>query len=94
MSKLRILFRNARALAKYPFRDYSCLCQLDGAKGLAVGKTYRSDKTCRTFLKYVSQSLKNETKNKLYNANVLPVPEEGTKDLSIIEQKEDMLVRS
>ena len=88
-SKLRILFRNAHALAKYrkPFRDYSWLCELDEAKGLTLGNNYRSDKARRTFTNYVSQAQKTLAKNSVDKANFIAITSDGLTDSGISEQE-------
>ena len=92
-AKLRILSRNAHALAKYrkPFQDYSWLCELDEAKGLAPGNTYRSDKACRTFTKYVSQAQKTLAKNSVDKAKFIAVTSDGSTDSGISEQELEFL---
>ena len=51
VTKLKILFRTAHALAKHcrPFRDYKWMCALDEKKGMDIGQTYCSDVKCREF---------------------------------------------
>jgi hypothetical protein len=41
---MEILFRNTHALAKNSksVKDFTWLCELDEAKGLSIGKTYRN----------------------------------------------------
>ncbi len=89
MSKMQILFRNAQALAKYrkPFRDYSWLCQLDEAKGLTMGNTYRSKDACRTFVRYVAQAQRKDTRSKLDKSKFFSVTSDGATDAGINEQE-------
>jgi hypothetical protein len=55
--KMEILFRNTHALAKNSksFKDFTWLCELDEAKGLSIGKTYRNPKAAKTFCSNIAQ---------------------------------------
>lgn len=53
MEKLTKLFKTCHALAKHnrPFFDYQWQCQLDEAKGVKIGKTYRNCESAKPLLK-------------------------------------------
>ena len=57
MDRLVILFRNVHAMAKHgrPFTDFVWMAQLDEAKGLDVGSTYRTDKSAQVFTNFVAE---------------------------------------
>ncbi len=88
-SKMSILFRNAHALAKYrrPFSDFVWLTNLDEAKGLKVGQTYRNEKACRTFTKYIAQNASEKVLKYANEAKFLSITSDGSTDSSIQEQE-------
>ena len=55
--KLSKLFKTCHALAIHnrPFTDYNWLCQLDEAKGVKIGKTYRNSESAKEFTKAIAQ---------------------------------------
>ena len=87
--KLRSLFRNAHAVAKHKksISDYNWLCDLDEAKGLTLGRTYRNINTCTTFIQYIATSAKDQVADEIKRAKFVSVTSDGTTDASIIEQE-------
>ena len=87
--KLRILFRNAQALAKHmkPFRDFTWLCDLDEVKGLNLGQTYRNEKACKTFTEYIASDSRDSLKDNMKQLKFISVTSDGTTDSSITEQE-------
>ena len=55
--KLCIQFHTAHALAKKarPFADFVWMCDLDQAKSVDIGNTYRSDKQLHTLCHYIAE---------------------------------------
>lgn len=87
--KLRLLFRNAHALAKNKksLSDFKWLCDLDEAKGLTVGATYRNIKACRTFTKFIAETAQDQIADDLKQAKFVSVTSDGATDSSITEQE-------
>ena len=87
--KLKSLFRNAPAVAKHKksISDYNWLCDLDEAKGLTLGRTYRNINTCTTFIQYIATSAKDQVADEIKRAKFVSVTSDGTTDASIIEQE-------
>lgn len=58
--RLRHLFMNAHFVAKCcrPYTDYIQLCKLDKAKGLDIGNTYLTDKSCQTFISCIADTIR------------------------------------
>ena len=61
-NKIAILFRNAHYIAKSnrPYSDYVTLCNLDKAKGLDIGDTYITDKSCQKFVNAIAVTRQKE----------------------------------
>lgn len=57
INRLTHLFRNAHAISKKcrPFTDFVWLCNLDEAKEIDIGKTYRTDKYAQVFSHYIAK---------------------------------------
>ena len=87
--KLRLLFRNPHALAKNKksLSDFKWLCDLDEAKGLTVGATYRNIKACRTFTKFIAETAQDQIADDLKQAKFVSVTSDGATDSSITEQE-------
>lgn len=73
--KLRLLFRNAHAVAKNKksLSDYQWLCDLDEVKGLTVGATYRNVKACSTFTKYIATTAQDQVADELKKSKFVSV---------------------
>ena len=67
LPQLCLLFRNAHALAKTgrSFTDFTWLCDLDEAKGLNIGQTYRNDNRAREFLAAIATDARSKVSNAL-----------------------------
>ena len=87
--KLRLLFRNAHAVAKHKksISDYNWLCHLDEAKGLTLGRTYPNINDCTTFIKYIATTAKDEVADKIKKARFMSVTSDGGTDASITERE-------
>jgi hypothetical protein len=82
--KMEILFRNTHAVAKNnSFKDFIWLCELDEAKGLSIGKTYRNPKAAKTFC----------STDDITTAHFLSLTMDGSTDAGIVEQ-ESVFARS
>ena len=89
-----MLFRNANAFAKHKksISDYNWLCDLDEAKGLTLGKTYRNINACTTFIKYITTTAKDQIADKIKKAKLVSITSDGATNASITGQ-EIVLVR-
>ena len=87
--KLRLLLRNAHALAKNkkPLSEFKWLCDLDEAKGLTVGATYRNTKARSTFTKCIAATAQDQVADDLKQAKFVSVTSDGATDSSITEQE-------
>ena len=87
--KLRLLFRNAHGVAKHKksLSDYNWLCDLDEAKGLTLGQTYRNSKACSTFVKYIAMTAMDQVADEIKKAEFVSVTSDGATDASITEQE-------
>ena len=90
-----MLFRNAHAFAKHKksISDYNWLCDLDEAKGLTLGKTYRNINARTTFIKYITTTAKDQITDKIKKAKLVSITSDGATNASITGQ-EIVLVRS
>ena len=93
--KMRILFRNAHAVAKNnkSFMDYVMICKLDIAKERDIGETYLNDQSCATFVDYIAEGEMSKILDKIEKCNFFSLTMDGTTDFSIKEQ-ESIFVRS
>lgn len=87
--KMEILFRNTHVLAKNnnSFKDFIWLCELDEAKGLSIGKTYRNPKAAKTFCSNIAQSERNSLTDDITTAHFLSLTMDGSTDAGIVEQE-------
>ena len=83
-AKLSILFKNAHALAKNnrPYTDFEWLCQLDEAKGVDIGTSYRTDKKAAEFIHAMAQDARNKIKEEFQESNFFSVILDGATDTS------------
>lgn len=93
--KMEILFHNTHALAKNnkSFKDFTWLCELDEAKGLGIGKTYRNPKAAKTFCSNIAQTERNSLTDDITTAHFLSLTMDGSTDARIVEQ-ESVFARS
>ena len=79
----------ARAVAKHKksISGYNWLCDLDEAKGLTPGRTYRNINACTTFIKYIATTAKDQVADKIKKTKFVSVTSDGATDASIIEQE-------
>jgi hypothetical protein len=88
-SKLEILFRNAHSVAmkNRPLSDYEWLCTLDMKKGLDIGKTYRGDKACASFVKAIAEHERLKIEKRIGEASFLSIMSDGSQDVSVLENE-------
>ncbi len=86
-TRLAYLFRNAHAVGKKgrPFSDCEWLFELDQAKGLHVGNSYKSRKQATEFLHYIAEVQRKTILNTYNGAAFLSIITDGTTDSSITE---------
>lgn len=91
---LRVLFRNAHAIAKCnrPFTDYQWLTRLDKAKGLDVGDTYMTDQACADIVDNIGHVTYDHVLADVASSNFFSLMMDGTTDVASIEQ-ESLFVR-
>ena len=79
----------ARAVAKHKksISGYNWLCDLDEAKGLTLGRTYRNINACTTFIKYIATTAKDQVADEIKKTKFVSVTSDGATDASIIEQE-------
>ncbi|XP_077862939.1 zinc finger protein 862-like [Saccoglossus kowalevskii] len=84
VSKLVILFKTAHGLAKRsrPYTDFSWMCDLDEAKGLVIGDTYRNDKRCKEFIEAIANTERINTSSLIENTKFLSIISDGATDSS------------
>ena len=89
MTRLDLLFRNAHAIAvnSRPFSDFQWMAKLDEKKGLPVGKTYRNDKQCSSFIKSISAVERAKISDEIKDAKFLSVLTDGSTDVATIENE-------
>ena len=75
------------------FKDFIWLCELDEAKGLSIGKTYRNPKAAKTFCSNIAQSERNSLTDDITTAQFLSLIMDGSTDAEIVEQ-ESVFARS
>jgi hypothetical protein len=88
-NKIFILLRSAHAIAKERqlFTDFIWMCQLNEAKGLDVGATYRNDIACRNFIHHIAEEARDCLKQDLKKASFLSLSCDGSTDVSVKEQE-------
>ena len=79
----------ARAVAKHKksISGYNWLCDLDEAKGLTLGRTYRNINACTTFIKYIATTAKDQVADEIKKTKFVSVTSDGATDTSIIGQE-------
>ncbi|KAK2564489.1 hypothetical protein P5673_011931 [Acropora cervicornis] len=53
---------------KKSISDYKWLCDLDEAKGLTLGRTYRNINSCTTFIKYITRTAMDQVADEMKKA--------------------------
>ena len=92
---MRILFRISHSIAKKgrPFSDYAWSTDLhEVTHGVSLGKTYRNDKACRTFIGYIAEAERLALVEDLQKAPFYSTLTDGSTDSSVREA-EIMYVR-
>lgn len=86
--RLVYLFRTAHALAKHsrPFTDFVWQCKLDAMKNIDIGGSYRSDKACREFVKYISKACFEQLSRDMQEVKCFSILCDESTDSAIIEQ--------
>ncbi|XP_060554954.1 zinc finger protein 862-like [Ruditapes philippinarum] len=94
-AKLRHLFMNAHFVAKCgrPYTDYVQLCKLDIAKGLDIGSTYLTDKSCQMFISSIADTIRTRQDAKIKASPFISVISDGSTDTSS-QEAEIVYVRS
>ena len=71
VNRLKHLFRNAHALAKKgrPYADYEWMCNLDEAKGVDIGKTYRNRKVAAVFVECIAEVERHNLREKVLKSS-------------------------
>ena len=79
----------ARAVAKHKksISGYNWLCDLDEAKGLTLGRTYRNINACTSFIKYIATTAKDQVADEIKKTKFVSVTSDGATDASIMEQE-------
>ena len=87
--KLSKLFKTCHALAIHnrPFADYNWLCQLDEAKGVETGKTYRNSESAKEFTKAIAQVERRSLASAVKTAKFVSVLTDGSTDSAVCEQE-------
>lgn len=93
--RLRLLFRNAHALAAHnrPMSDFGWMVQLDTAKGLDTGTTYLNEYACAQFIDCIGSVVEAGVVQDIKDASFVSLTMDGTTDLSTREQ-ETLFVRT
>ena len=89
LDKFTKLFKTSHALENHnqPFTDYNWLCQLDEAKGLKIGKTYRNSKSATHFMKAIAQVERKSLASAVKTAKFVSVLSDGSTDSAVCEQE-------
>ncbi|KAJ8300350.1 hypothetical protein KUTeg_021869, partial [Tegillarca granosa] len=87
--KVSLRFRNAHAIAKHDksFKDFIWLCNLDEAKGLDTGVTYKNDKSARLFVKHIANVETEKNKSFLSKSLYFSITIDGAMDVAGDEQE-------
>ena len=88
-TKMRMLFRNAHAIAKKgrPYTNFTWMAALDEKKGLDVGQTYRSDKCCREFIDIIAEVERGKLEEEVRRAKFIAIMCDGSTDSAVIEEE-------
>ena len=88
LEKLTHMFRTVHALAKNnrPLTDFLWICDLDEAKGLNIGSTYRNNMQAATFLDFVAMDAFNEVADTLQFSRFLSIMGDDSTDVASVEQ--------
>ena len=83
------LFRNAHAVAKQnrPMSDYNWLCDLDAAKGVDIGETYKNGQAALKFINCIADTEKEATSALVKNSRFFSFLMDGSTDISGDEQE-------
>ncbi|VDH95135.1 Hypothetical predicted protein [Mytilus galloprovincialis] len=83
-TKMTFLFRNAHYIAKSnrPYSDFVQLCLLDKAKGIDIGDTYITDKSCQKFVSSVAMARQQEQDDIVKEGSFLSIISDGSTDVS------------
>ena len=89
IAKLRILFRNAQAVASRgrPLVDYVWMSELDAKKGLPVGETYVNRKYGAIFQGAIAEVERMKLTDMLREAKFVSILVDGSTDSSVTEQE-------
>ena len=87
--RLSNIFRNAHAIAFHsrPFRDLVWMCSLDEKKGVNIGRTYRNDKQCKTFISAIAAVERRILESELKGAKFISLMSDGSVDVATIENE-------
>ena len=87
--KMRLMFRNAHAVAKHnrPIADFVWLNDLDQAKGYTVSDTYRNEKAGGVFIDNIADIERSQMYKDIAKASFFSLTMDGTTDISAVEQE-------
>ncbi|KAJ8038365.1 hypothetical protein HOLleu_15763 [Holothuria leucospilota] len=87
LSRLALQFRNVHGLCKKgrPYTDYTLLCDLDEAKGMDIGKQYRTDKKAAEFATSIAEAERERMRKDFSTAKFIAAISDGTTDSSFQE---------
>ena len=89
MEKLSKMVRTCHALAvkNRPYSDFEWQCELDEAKGIEVGGTYRTAEYAKVFMHAIAQVECKKLCSKIQSSRFVAVLGDGTTNSSITEQE-------
>ena len=87
--KLENLFRTAHGIAKNcrPYTDFQWICEVDEKKGVVIGNTYRSDKSCREFIRAIAATERKKIEGLFEKAKFVTLLSDGSTDISVKENE-------
>ena len=87
--KLKNLFRTAHGIAKNcrPYTDFQWICEVDEKKGVVIGNTYCSDKSCREFIRAIAATERKKIEGLFEKAKFVTLLSDGSTDISVKENE-------
>ncbi|PIK53263.1 putative zinc finger protein [Apostichopus japonicus] len=88
INRLEVMFRTCHFLAKKarPFADFVEQCDLDEAKGVDVGQTYRTEPKCREFTDAISEIQRQNLEKEISDSKFFSVMCDEATDAAVVEQ--------
>ena len=83
------LFHNVHALVvkHKSFLDYIWMCDLDQAKGIDIGASYRNDKEAKLFATYIAKRVRNEIRYQIREVSFIAITSDSATDKSVKQQE-------